>query len=259
MSYLSQSIKNVYISSKQRQIGESSESFTVRFNPSIEKCKKVQVISCEIPYTWSPFDFFNCKLAYCIDNDTTVYTATLNTEKYYFDMSVLALDVKTALNNAVDDSDNTTDYVFDVSYTESMMSLLFAQGTGETRNFRFVAVPNSAYSMLGLSNYAEPDAVSSYQCTQVTNIQKTNAVYISSSIVPPVIYSTFFNGSQVLAKVQVNKDTGNYLCYEDKSDSYTPLSDSYISQARFTLLDDRGSVLNLRGADWSCELSFQYE
>jgi hypothetical protein len=258
MSYLSQSLKNVYISSKQRQIGESSNSFTVRLNPSIDKANKIQVISAEIPYTWCPFDIFNCNLAYTIDDNETVFYAKLPTNKYYFNMSSLATDIKTALNNAEDSEENSTNYDWNVSYTESMMAFLFTANTGETKHFSFVACPNSAYSMLGLSNYAELEPVDSYQCTQVANMQKTNAVYITSNIVPPVVMSSFPNGQQVLAKIQVNKDAGNYLCYEDKSESFTPLREAYISEIRLTLIDDRGVPVDLKGADWSCELSFQY-
>lgn len=259
MSYLSQTLKNVYISSKQRQLGESSNSITVRFNPSIDKANKIQMISAEVPYTWTPFDVFNNRMAYTIDNNATVFYAYLNTNKFYFNMSDLAVDIKTALNSAQDVNGNDTTYDWAVSFTDSMMSFLFSAGSGETKEFSFVACPNSAYSMLGLSNYAEVAPVSSYQCTQVANLQKTNAIYITSNVIPPVVQSTFFNGSQVLAKVQVNKDAGNYLCYEDKSDSYTPLRDAYISEMKLTLIDDRGIPIDLRGADWSCELSFQYD
>jgi hypothetical protein len=258
-NYLSQSISNVYVTSKNRLIGEDSSSFTVRFNPSLDKSSRVQVISAEIPYTWTPFDNFNNKVAYTIDNNNTVYIASLNTDKYYFNMSDLATDLKEALDNAVDSSGNATDYVWSVSFTESMLSFLFGQGSGETKSFSFVPVANSAYSMLGLSNYAENAPVDSYQCTNPANLQKTNAIYISSSIVPPVVLSNFPNGSQILAKVQVSQDVGNYLCYEDKSQSFTPLRDSYINQMHLTLIDDRGVVIDLRGADWSCELSFQYD
>jgi hypothetical protein len=258
MSYLSQSIKNVYISSKQRQLGENSNSITVRFNPSIDRAMKVQVITAEIPYTWSPFDYFNNQLAFRTGNDATVYYASLNRSKYYFNMSDLAVDIKEALDNAVDANDNASDYVWAVSYTESMLAFLFGQGVGETRTFSFVGCPNSAYGMLGLSNYAEATPVTSYQCTLIANIQKNGAVYISSSIIPPVVISSFPNGNQILAKVQVDKDVGNILCYADQSESYTPLREAYISEMKLTLIDDRGVPIDLRGSEWSCELAFSY-
>jgi hypothetical protein len=260
MSYLNQTIKNVYVCSKQRLIGESSNSITVRFNPSIDKCRSVQVVTCEIPQTWYPFTNYNNKMAYTIENDDTgtVYYANLPTSKYYFNMSDLATDLTTALNNAVDAENNAVSYTFAVSFTESKMSFLYSKGTDETNGFAFMPVANSAYSMVGLSAYAESGFVDSYQCTSVANLQRTLAVYISCSIVPPNVYSTFPNGERVVAKIPVTVDAGSIVTYEDTSNSFTPLDSSYISQMSLTLIDDNGIPLDLNGADWSIELSFSY-
>ena len=258
MSYLNQSIKNVYISSKQRQIGESTNSITVRFNPSIDRAKSVQIVTAEVPATWYPFDNYNNMMAYTIDSVDTVFFANLPTDKYYFDMSSLATDIQTALNNAVDFENNATTYVWSVSFTESKMSFLFGQGTDETKSFCFAPVNNSAYSMVGLSNYAEVVAGESYQCTVPANLQKTLAVYMIASIVPPNVFSTMPNGDRIMAKIPVTKDAGGILCYEDQSNSYTPLDSSYISQMTITLMDDRGIPLDLNSSDWSVELSFGY-
>jgi hypothetical protein len=218
----------------------------------------VQVTTCEIPNTWYPFDIFNNKLAYTIDDGDVVYIASMPTNKYYFNMSDLAVDIQEALNTAVDDENNVTDYVFSVSYTESKLAFLIAHGSGETKSFSFVACANSAYSMLGLSNYSESSPVDSYQCTQIANLQKTLAVYVICSAVPPVVYTSFNFGERTVAKIPVNKDTGNILTYQDSSDAHTPLDSSYISEMKLYLVDDRGFPIHLNGADWSIELSMSY-
>ena len=258
MSYLNQSIKNVYISSKQRQVGESSNSITVRFNPSIDRCKGVQIITAEIPQTWYPFTYFNNQIAYVIDDGTnTIYYASLPTDKFYFNMTDLATDIKTALDNAVDSDNNTNSSItFSVSFTMSKMSFLYGLETG-SESFQFVPTQNSAYSMVGLSNFAE-GFIFSYQGTSIASLQRTLAVYILSDIVPPNGFSTIPGCERTLAKIPVDVDAGNIITYEDQSNSFTPLDSSYISQMKLTLVDDNGTIIDLNGSDWSCELSYFY-
>ena len=253
MSHFGQSA-HMYITSKDRPVNQPSHKFDLYLSPAINEPKAVSVVTCEIPNTWYPFDSFNRYLSFKLADTDTVYVAEMPTDRYYLNPMQLADSVQSAMNSAQPDSSNPGG--FTCSFVESKLSLTFGHSSGE---IEFLPVNNSAYSMLGLSQFPWGNSFSSYTGHTI-NLQKTEAIYVVSNLVPSSSsFSTFLGGDRILAKLSVTGNAGEIVTYQDSTDENTiPLDHSEVSVMCLTLLDDRGHLLDLNGRDWSLELALKF-
>jgi hypothetical protein len=247
--------QNIYVSSKQR-IGTDASNFVINFNPALRNPSQVSVIDCQIPVSWVPFDDLNNKIAFAFESaPETVLIAEIPTGRYYSSFDDLGTAMKTAMNEVADDKFT--------SVTNNENTFQFTWTASESFQFR---LPNSilhdnSYEMLGLGCYSPSSYETSITAPCTATLMKTEAVYVVSNTIPSsTTFSSFPNGRQVLCKVPVNGNYGHILTYEDKSDQNSiPLDRSIINEMSFSLIDDRGFPIELRGRNWSIALVFRYD
>ena len=247
--------QNIYVSSKQR-IGTDASNFVVIFNPALRNPSKVSVIDCQIPVSWAPFDELNNKIAFAFQSDPeTVLTASIPTDRYYASFDDLGTAIKTAMNAVASDK-------FE-SVTNNENTFQFTWTATEPFQFRLPdsILHDNSYEMLGLGCYSPTSYATSITAPCTATLMKTEAVYVVSNTIPSsTTFSTFPNGSQVLCKVPVTGNYGAVLSYEDKSDQNTiPLDRSIVNEMSFSLIDDRGFPLELRGRNWSISIVYNYD
>jgi hypothetical protein len=221
----------------------------------------MSLISATIPNSWTPFQIDNNKFAFSLQSDpNTVHVCSIDPTTYWLNAEDLAKHTADQMNLAISAPTSGEGQVFTGSFNENTFRLIWSS----TQAFQF-ELPESisydnGYSMLGMSDYVggyETMVTSPDVCT----LQRTQSVYIATNTVPlSTSWASFPNGQQILGACGVNVNSGGVIHYQDTSDNNsTPLDQhSYINTVSFTLLDDEGRILDLKGRNVSFELSFTY-
>ena len=242
----------VYISSKFKNVGETSSNFTVNLNPAINDAQSVDIVSAEIPHTWTSFDRFNNAIFYRKSTSSGIArVAYIDTNRYFFNGTDLATHI-TELFAA--DNDQST--VITCAFVEETLSLKLTSTGG---NFILEGGEWSANPYLGWEGFYAGEYTNSFLPTDTFTLQRTNAVYLRCSAIYGQAQGNMPGSDQTLLKIGVNTNTGGIITYYDVSDVNTiPLSNRFIQNMQFTLVGDEGEILDLKGRDISFQLRFMY-
>lgn len=245
--------QSLYISSKFRNVNETSSNFSVNLQPAIQDATSVTLISAEVPVSYTPFDQYRNKLSVTVAG--TRYDLGLSTTHYYLQPQSLADDIKALLNGAQSDG------VFACDFSETELTIKLTCSVP----FELNEVPFNCYEMLGWSNVYLDEPLDSGITSSVfdlypINLSRTSCLYILSNIADiNSSASNFPNGNSILAKVPVNTSSGGIISYQDTSDQNSLMIHSdYLSFCTFEIIDDQGLPVDLRGKNINLELAFKY-
>lgn len=247
----------LYLTSKFRNPGESTSSFSTQLQPAIMGAKAVDVVTAEIPVSWTPFDEYNNNIFFSTgDAPQVIKQIKLSTSKYYYQGESLATDL-TALFAAEQALHQNSAVVITVTFDEPTLSLVI---TATNEGFMLHSGPFAAYDALGWGSFSSPSYLTSWTPLDAFSLQRTQAVYVTCNFLNSnTTQGMMPNAGSILCKVPVTGNTGSILTYFDSStDNSVPLDQDFIQNVQISLVDDSGLPLDLRGRNCSFQLNFRY-
>lgn len=237
-------IRQVNIDSKDRDPDSfSREHFWIDIPVNIDRVKKVELYSVEIPYSFYAITGNNNILRYTFSNDQS---------------NVLNIQIPYG---------NYTASRF-VETLNSMLNGITVIYDRETQKLNFSAVvafrldPSSPIAyILGIDSSEIINYVLNYTPSHVINITGPRYLCINSSaLVKPLLYKPLIrndNNYDALCKIDISAPPGGYIL--EKNILSMPLKFGVyqkISKIDLQLTDEFGNIIDLNGKDWSVTVNF---
>jgi hypothetical protein len=235
----------IIVNSKNRSSGTSS-SFYYNLNFGGMVAKSFRLNKVVIPYSWYNIPEQNIEITINGGAPITVLIAGGS-----YNAQNLAAYLQTQLSNAASPLVftvvyNTAQNTFTITLADNIFTLLFTY-------------PIANYNLgnqlgIGLTTSGSVGTITSLFAA---NLNATSCVNIRSNTLRTSQQTYFLNRNEaILQTVPVNVNSFNYIVWQNSFDTIYPCDRNAYVNFDFTLLDDSGNVIDLRGADCQFEIQF---
>ena len=200
----------------------------------------VGVVDCEIPVSFYNINENNNKITI---NGQLVELALQNYSAFDIEDAINAVMITQSVTVRLSFSQNSNKFTFSPSTVGSTVTI-----EGGTLS-PFLGL---AFSQLGLTASTSP--IVGLNCC---NLAGTSNIYISSNFNVNSLNSTG-QYSGILAKLQTDASSGNYIFYQPSPVAMHTISNQSTSSIVISLLDDERNPLDLNGLTYSLTLSIEY-
>lgn len=262
-------LKSAYINSANRDMGGSSENFTITDSASLFTYppKAVKLTKANIPYTWYNVVSTNNQVI-LIEQPNPGVLATIPVGNY----------TGTSLASALQTALNAVAVLHTYTVTFNTLTQFFTiTGSAGTFSLDF-STPNSAAARLGFAAGVTTTPAITTTSTQLAQIQSDNELWICSNLVGGcdngfvLMSSATPSNTQILAVVPITGTFGDVINYvAPVDDPYFPTTQSEYGKVptpgvastpksmSFFLAFPSGFALGLNGQNWSNTLTFSFE
>lgn len=246
----------IYVNSRNRITGKVN-NFKYSITPGIRNALYYSISHITIPRTEYNIESTHNKFVFS-DSGGTDRTITISEGNY------TAAAFATALENAMTSAGadnytvtaNTTTAKYEIKSDSSPFILKFGTDSITKRLGLKMGYTDDTYSGAG--------AGSPYISNNIFNMSPSENYYIVSNTIHGQDIAQFINGSlyNVIASIPLNGAFGDLLIREPSDYVKIPISDGQngqkITQLDFSLIDERGELVELNGIDWSMEIIIYY-